>query len=129
MHRRAALAPLFLFASAIPFAPAALAAAKPLEPTYGHRTPQAARAALNREEADKAKQQAAANLAARDAFQQAEVAREAQIARDKEAYEQDKARLAAEHEAAMALWREDVLACRDGDTPRCKVNRSVAAAK
>lgn len=95
------------------------AAALP-EPTYGHRTPAAARAALNREQADSARRQLEENAASKQAFENAQAAREAQIEADQARYEAETARLATEHEAAMARWRDDVAACRGGDRTRCK---------
>jgi hypothetical protein len=101
---------------------APLAGAKPVtsEPTYGQATPEAARAALNRQQALDAQRQLADNAASLSANQAAEIAREDQIKSDQAAWEAEKARLASEHAAAMALWREDVAACRSGDRTRCR---------
>lgn len=95
-------------------------AAEPVEPTYGEPTPEAARAALNREQAGAARRQSEANLASKQAFEAAQAANEEQIRRDQDAYEQEKVRLASEHEAAMQRWREDIAACRAGEWKRCK---------
>jgi hypothetical protein len=94
--------------------------AAPVEPTYGHASPEDARSALNREQAANAQRQLAQNAASRQAFEDAQAARDAQIARDQQSYEAEKARLAAEHDAAMAQWRDDVAACRAGDRTRCR---------
>lgn len=119
MHSRAALAPVFLIASILTATPAA-AAPTPVEPTYGQRTPEAARAAMNRAEAEKAREQLAANVSSQRSFEDAKAAREAQIAADQQMWEQEKARLTAQHEAAMEQWRADVEACRRHDWNRCK---------
>jgi len=89
-------------------------------PTYAAGSPEAARAALNRQQADDARRQLAENAASQQAFNDAQAAREAQIASDQAGYEAQKARLAAEYDAAMAQWREDVAACRAGDRARCR---------
>lgn len=94
-------------------------AAEPIEPTYGEESPEAARAKLNREQAERAQRQLEANAAGQRAYEEAQYAREEQMRRDQEAYEQEKSRLAREHEAAMDVWRADVAACRRGDRARC----------
>lgn len=68
-------------------------------------------ATLNREQAEKARQQLAGNAASRQAHDHA--------LRKHEEFEAEKARLAAEHEAAMTSWRADVDACNAGDQSRC----------
>lgn len=120
MHSHARTVRIFAAAAAMLAGLATPLLAKPVEPTYGHATPQAARSALNREQADNAQRQLADNAASRQAFEAAQLAREEQIARDQQSYEAEKARVAAEHEAAMAKWREDVAACRAGDRTRCR---------
>lgn len=127
MTRRAHRVPTILAAGALlaGLAVPAIAASAPAstvakEPTYGHRTPQQARSAMNREQADIARRQLAENAASKQAFADAQVARDAQIQHDQEAYEAEKARLASEHEAAMARWREDAAACRAGVWAKCK---------
>ena len=91
-----------------------------VEPTYGQATPEAARAKLNREQAEEARKQLAENAASRSASEAAALAREEQIRSDQAAWEAEKARLATEHAAAMEQWRADVTACRDGDRTRCR---------
>jgi hypothetical protein len=122
MSRRAHRVPTILAAGALlaGFAVPAIAATAAKEPTYGHRTPQQARSAMNREQADIARRQLAENAASKQAFADAQAARDAQIQHDQQAYEAEKARLASEHEAAMARWREDAAACRAGVWAKCK---------
>lgn len=93
--------------------------AQSIEPTYGHASPEEARSALNREQADAAQRQLAENAASQQAFLDAQAAREVQIAADRQRYEQEVARIAAEHEAAMERWRADTVACNAGDRTRC----------
>lgn len=100
--------------------PAATLASTPPEPTYGQSSPEAARAALNRQQAQDAQRQLADNAASAAASQAATLAREDQIRSDQAAWEAEKARLAADHAAAMDQWRADVAACRSGDRSRCK---------
>lgn len=115
MPVRVALLPLILLAAPVQAAPG-----EPPEPTYSYPTPEAARAAINRDEATKARRQLEENAANLRAFEAAQAAREEQIRSDQAAWEAEKARLAEEHEAAMEQWRADVAACRSGDRTRCK---------
>lgn len=119
MHFRAALMPTLLLAMSCGLGSPALAA-EPPEPTYGYPSPEAARQAINRDEAAKAKQQLADNAAAEQAFEQAKATREEQIQQDQAAWEAEKTRLASDHAAAMDQWRADAAACRAGDQSRCK---------
>lgn len=100
-------------ATSVPAKPAA-------ELTYGQATPEAARAKLNREQAEEARKQLAENAASRSASEAAALAREDQIRSDQASWEAEKARLATEHAAAMDQWRADVTACRNGDRTRCR---------
>ena len=112
-----AFAPVFLFAA---ISGATVAAAEPPEPTYGYPSPEEARAAINRDELTKAQRQLSQNAAARQAYEQAQAAREEQIQQDQAAWEAEKTRLATEYESAMEQWRADVAACRAGNRTRCK---------
>lgn len=118
MHSRTVRVSMILAAALAAASTSALAA--PLEPTYGKATPEAARAALNREQATKARLQLADNAASQAAYEAAQAAREEQIRTDQAAWEAEKTRLATEHEAAMAQWRADVAACRAGDETKCR---------
>lgn len=111
---------LALLTACVPGATVAFAKPAPPEPTYGQSSPEAARAVLNRQQADEAKRQLAENAASAAASQAASLAREDQIRSDQAAWEAEKARLAADHAAAMDQWRADVAACRDGDRTRCR---------
>jgi hypothetical protein len=111
---------LALFTTCLPGATAAIAKPAPPEPTYGQSSPEAARAALNRQQAQDAQRQLAENAASASASQAAARAREDQIRSDQAAWEAEKARLAADHAAAMDQWRADVAACRAGDRTRCR---------
>lgn len=82
-----------LFASALP------AGAQPLENTYGHLSPEEARAALNREQMELTRKQLAENAARMD---EAIAARQARIREQRNAYEMEKARLEREHQEALA---------------------------
>jgi fused signal recognition particle receptor len=95
------------------------AAAEPLENTYGHPTPEAACAAINRDQAAFARRQLAENDASKRAAEEAVMARQARIRQDRNAHELEKQRIAREHEQAMERWRADVAACEAGDTSRC----------
>lgn len=78
--------------------------------------------AANKGMAAAAQQQTADNKAMLDAYAQAKAAYDAEVARleeERRAKEAEAARIAAEHEAAMAKWRADVAACKDGDKSRC----------
>jgi selenocysteine lyase/cysteine desulfurase len=119
MIARAAAFPLAL-AMMLGTTPAAIASAPVREPTYGEKSPEAARAALNRQQALDAQKQLADNAANRQASEAATRAREDQIRTDQAAWEAEKARLAADHAAAMDQWRADVAACRAGDRTRCR---------
>ena len=77
------------------------------------------RAELNREQADFARHQLEQNAANQRAYDEAVQARMAAIRRQQADYEAEKARLAREHEEAMARWRADVAACKAGQTDRC----------
>lgn len=107
------LAGSMAMATSVPAKPAA-------EPTYGQASPEAARAKLNREQAEEARKQLAENAASRSASEAAALAREDQIRSDQAAWEAEKARLATQHAAAMDQWRADVTACREGDRTRCR---------
>lgn len=99
---------------------ATFAASEPVEATYGQASPEAARAALNRQQAQDAQRQLADNAASRSASEAAALAREDQIRSDQAAWEAEKSRLAMDHAAAMDQWRADVAACRSGDRTRCR---------
>lgn len=75
----------------------------------------ATRERLNREQAAFAQKQLAENAAAKAAFEKATADREATIA----AQAAEAARKQREYEAAMAKWRADVEACKNGDRSRC----------
>jgi biopolymer transport protein ExbB/TolQ len=121
MNNRAARVGLVISLLAGSMAVATSVPAKPVaEPTYGQPTPEAARAKLNREQAQEAREQLAENAASRSASEAAALAREDQIRSDQAAWEAEKARLASEHAAAMEQWRADVTACRNGDRTRCR---------
>lgn len=81
------------------------------------QTPQGASSAeettarLNREQAEFARKQMADNAASQEAHD-AGARREAD-------FEAEKARLAKQHEQAMASWQADVDACKGGDRSRC----------
>lgn len=111
---------LALITACLPGAPSAIAAPASPEPTYGQSSPEAARAVLNRQQAEEAKRQLADNAASAAASQAATLAREDQIRSDQAAWEAEKARLAADHAAAMDQWRANVAACRSGDRTRCR---------
>ncbi len=70
---------------------------------------------LNREQADFATRQLAENIAAKAAFDKATAEREATIARQQAEAQRNQ----AEYAAAMAKWRADVEACKQGDFSRC----------
>lgn len=111
---------LALITICLPGATSAIAKPVSPEPTYGQSSPEAARAALNRQQAEDARRQLADNAASAAASQAAALAREDQIRSDQAAWEAQKARLAADHAAAMDQWRADVAACRGGDRTRCR---------
>lgn len=118
MQSRIGKAGMILFAAILgSLSPPAVA--EPLEPTYGAESPEAARAKFNREQAERAQRQLDANAASQRAYEEAQYDREEQMRRDQEAYEQEKSRLASEHEAAMDAWRADAAACRQGNRARC----------
>lgn len=75
----------------------------------------AAQERLNREQAAFAAKQLADNAAAKAAFDKATAEREATIARQ----QAEARRNEAEYAAAMAKWRADVEACKQGDFSRC----------
>lgn len=75
----------------------------------------ATRERLNREQAAFAERQLAENAAAKAAFDKATAEREATIA----SQQAETQRKEAEYAAAMAKWRADVEACRQGDFSRC----------
>lgn len=78
--------------------------------------------AANKAMADFAKQQVADNEARIAAYQQAQAAYEAELARvesERKARDAVMAKSAADHEAAVAKWRADIVACKDGDATRC----------
>lgn len=78
--------------------------------------------AANKAQAEAARQKAEENDAALTAYARAQEAYKAESARvedEKRAIEAQAAKVAAEHEAAMARWRADVAACEDGDKSRC----------
>lgn len=104
--------------------------AKPLAHAAGEATPVAidvapveteeqVRARLNAEQAAFARKQAEETAANQRAYEEALVAREAEIQRQQQAYQDETARLAREHDAAMARWRADAEACKKGDRSRC----------
>lgn len=111
---------LALLTACLPGATSAIAKPASPEPTYGQSSPEEARALLNRQQAEDAKRQLAENAASAAASQAAALAREDQIRSDQAAWEAEKARLAADHAAAMDRWHADVAACRDGDRTRCR---------
>lgn len=111
---------LAMFIGSLASASATFAKPAPAEPTYGQSNAEAARAMLNRQQAQDAQKQLADNAASRSASEAAALAREDQIRNDQAAWEAEKARLAVEHAAAMDQWRADVAACRDGDRTRCR---------
>ena len=84
------------------------------------------RSALNREQAEFARQQLERNAAEQAQYVEglrqtneakAQITEEAAAARS--AYEAEVARREAEHAAAMARWEADVAACEAGDFERC----------
>lgn len=77
----------------------------------GPLSAEATTAKLNREQAEKARLQSAENVASQEAHD-AGVVREAE-------FDAEKARLAKQHEQAMANWQADVDACKAGDRKRC----------
>jgi hypothetical protein len=111
---------LALVTTCLPGTTSAIAQPASSEPTYGQSSPEAARAALNRQQAEDARRQLADNAASAAASQAATLAREDQIRSDQAAWEAEKARLASDHAAAMDQWRADVAACRAGDRTRCR---------
>lgn len=81
---------------------------------------------LNREQAEFAQRQLAANAAAKRAHALAEAERAATIARQQQehaaeiaAYEATREERERDHAEAMARWRADVAACKAGDISRC----------
>jgi hypothetical protein len=80
-------------------------------PQGGPTSDEEARAALNREQAEVAQKQLQQNAAGVEAMK----VYEEQL----KAYEADKARVAREHDEAMARWQADVTACKGGDRSRC----------
>lgn len=89
-------------------------------------TEQAEQERLNRDMAEFAARQLAANEASRAAHEQAERERQETIARQNAehqaalaATEAERLRGVQDYEAAMARWRADVEACRTGDFSRC----------
>lgn len=78
--------------------------------------------AANNAQAETARQREnenAAQLAAHEKAQAAYQAELAHVEEEKRAIEAQAAKVAADHEAAMAKWRADVAACKDGDKSRC----------
>lgn len=75
----------------------------------------ATRERLNREQAAFAARQVAENQAAKAAFDQATAERAATIARQ----QAEAAQREADYQAALAKWRADVEACKNGDISRC----------
>jgi len=94
-------------------------AQSPQENTYGYTTPEEATAAVNREQAELALRQLAANAASQRAHDEAVMQGEAQSRQQLEAYEAEKNRRTKEYEEAMERWRADVAACKAGDRTRC----------
>lgn len=81
------------------------------QPAQGSLSAEATTANLNREQAELARKQMAENAASQEAHD-AGVAREA-------VFEAEKARLAKQHEQAMANWQAEADACKAGDRKRC----------
>ena len=83
---------------------------------------QAARAALNGQQADMAQQQLDQDAADRQAYEAAQAARQARIDRHEANYDAAmQMHYASVHEyhEAMRAWRADVAACEAGDRSRC----------
>ncbi len=78
--------------------------------------------AANKAQAEAARQREnedAAQLAAHEKAQAAYQTELAHVEEEKRAIEAQAAKVAADHEAAMAKWRADVAACEGGDKSRC----------
>lgn len=104
-------------------APVALSAAPAAtEPAAAPKTlaelDEQARAAANKHQAEAARLQLAANAANRQAIEAAEKAR-AENALAMAAYEAEKAKLASEHAAKLAVWKALVAACEKNRRKVC----------
>jgi hypothetical protein len=78
--------------------------------------------AANKAMADFAKQQVADNEARIAAYQQAQATYEAELARveaERKARDAVMAKASSDHEAAVAKWRADIAACKEGDKTHC----------
>ena len=78
--------------------------------------------AANKAQAETARQRENENAAQLAAHEKAQAAYQAELAHaeeEKRAIEAQAAKVAADHEAAMAKWRADVAACEGGDKSRC----------
>jgi hypothetical protein len=112
--------PLMLVAMAALALPAGAALAQEPSPTVPDDVLQ--QQAANKAMADFARQQVADNQARLAEHAKAQAAYEAELARVEAAriaHDTAAAKSTAEHEAAVAQWRADIAACKEGDATRC----------
>ena len=110
-----------LSASALANAPSA-PAAKPTPAATPTPSPEEARDALNRAQAEAAQQQVGENFAREDNYAEAVKARAATIKRQQETYAASLATYAAQkaqYAADLAKWQADAAACRAGKRRFC----------
>lgn len=98
--------------------PASLCAEPAAAPKTLAELDEQARAAANKQQAEAARMQLAANAANRQAIESAEKAR-AENALAMAAYEAEKAKAAAEHAAKLAAWQALVAACEKNKRKVC----------
>ena len=116
---------LCLMASAAPAQQATALTDKAIPTTQATVSPEEARAALNRQQAEAARHQFEQNAASQRAVEAAEMAR-AKYAEQQAAYEAEKARVEGGHVEALARWQADMvrwkaddIACNAGHARRC----------